>query len=110
MSFSGLLKTTITYWSPAGNSGSGNLTYDAPVTLLCRWQDTVDTFQDFAGEEFISDAVIYTTTALMKNSWIYRGTSSESNPQNQEGAYRARRISRSQSPNGSIVVNKTILG
>jgi len=110
MSYTSLLTQTVTYWAPISNDGYGDLTYEAPTQLLARWQDTVDTFQDTAGEEFISDATVYTTTELEENGWLYLGTSAESNPQDQDKAFRIRRRNMSQTPNGSIVVYKNICG
>jgi len=110
MSFNSLLTETATLWVPSSNDGYGNLSYSTPSQILVRWQDVVDNFQDEQGEEFISDAVVYSSTPLVQNSFLYRGTSTEANPQDQEGAYRLRRNQRSQTPNGSIVVYKNILG
>ena len=110
MSYSALLTQTATYWAPSSNDGFGGISYSAPTTLLVRWQDETDNFQDTEGEEFISDAVIYTSTELQENGWLYLGTSAQANPQNQAGAHRIRRREKTQTPNGSIVVHKNICG
>lgn len=110
MSYEALLQTPVTYWAAAAPDGFGGFTYAAPVPLLVRWQDKRDTFQDAQGEEFISDAIVYTSTALLENGWMFRGVSVLTDPQAQAGAYRIRRIQLSQSPGGDIVVNKNILG
>ena len=110
MSYSSLLTQTATYWSPSTPDGFGGMAFAAPTTLLCRWQSTTDIFQDTDGEEFVSDAVIYTTSALVENGWLYLGTSVVANPQSVVGAYRIRRLHWSQTPNASITVYKWILG
>lgn len=110
MSYVNLLTETVTYWPPATNDGTGDLTFGASSQLLVRWQNINDNFQDIDGEEFISDAIVYATQEFEHNGWLYYGTSSESDPQDQQGAYRIRRRMRSQNPNGSIIVYKHILG
>lgn len=110
MSYTSLLTQSITYWTTNVADGFGGYSYNAPTTLLCRYQDFVDNFQDFEGEEFISSAIVYTSTELEQNAWVYLGTSIETNPQNQSGAYRIRNLQKSQNPSGSIIVYKNILG
>jgi len=110
MSYSNLLTQSLTYWSPASNDGTGDLIYNTPVAILGRYQQVVDNYQDSNGEEWISDGVVYTGTQLVQNGFIYPGTSVASDPQDVEGAYRVRRLSTSQNPNGSIIVYKCVLG
>jgi hypothetical protein len=110
MSYTSLLQSTATYWAPATPDGFGGITYASPTTFLCRWQDVTDNFQDTEGEEFISDAIVYTTSELADNGWLYLGTSAQGDPQDQAGAHRIRRREKTQTPNGSIVVYKNILG
>lgn len=110
MSYSGLLTQTATYWATSSSNAYGEITHSAPVQILVRWQDEIDNFVDDAGEEFISAAIVYTTQELTENSWLYLGTSSETNPQTQNKAYRIRRRMMSQTPSGDIIVLKNILG
>ena len=110
MSYSGLLQTTLTYWAPTSVDGFGGIGYAVPTTLTGRWQDEVDTFEDSDGQEFISSAIIYTTTELTENGWLYEGTSVATNPQTVTGAYRIRRLHKSQTPTGTIVVYKNVCG
>lgn len=110
MSYSSLLTQVCTYWSPSTPDGFGGISYNTPTAILVRWQEATDLFNDTDGEEFISDAIVYTTTELEENGWLYEGTSVQSNPQNQAGAYRIRRTAKTQTPNGSIIVYKYILG
>lgn len=110
MSYSSLLTSTITHWSFSSNDGYGGVSYSAPTQLLGRWQDEANLFNDTDGEEFVSDAIVYTTTELDCNDWLYLGTSAQANPQNQNKAYRIRNCQKTQTPNGSIIVYKYILG
>lgn len=110
MSYISLLTQTYTYWAPSTNNGFSEFSYASPTTGLCRWQDINDTFEDTDGQEFVSDAIVYTTTELANNGWLYLGTSAQTNPQNQEGAYRIRRRLKSQTPSADIIVYKNICG
>jgi len=110
MSYNALLQTTATYWAVGTPDGFGGVKYATPATLLCRWEDKTETYQDTEGEEFISSAIIYTTTQLLENGWLYRGSSVAANPQDVNDAFRIRRIERTQTPDGSIVIHKNILG
>jgi hypothetical protein len=110
MSYISRLTQTATYWAPVSTDGYSDLSFASPTQILVRWQDEVDTFQDSAGEEFISDAIVYTSTALTENGWLYEGTSAETDPQDQAGASRIRRLQKSSNPSGSVTVYKNILG
>ena len=110
MSYSSLLQDTITMWVPSTNDGFGGLAYATPVQVLGRWQNDNENYQDADGEEFVSSAIIYTKQQLVQNAWCYEGTSAQANPQNQEGAYRIRRLYTTSTPNDSITVFKAILG
>ena len=110
MSYSSLQQDTITRWTSPTNDGYGGLSYDAPTQILGRWQNENVNQQDAAGEEFVSSAVIYTTTQIDQNDWLYEGTSASANPQDQEGAYRVRLLHTTSTPNDSITVFKATLG
>jgi hypothetical protein len=86
------------------------VTFPAPTQILGRWQDDTTLFNDLAGEEFISSSIVYTKTELQENDWLYLGTSFESNPQNQSGAFRVRRRYNTSTPNDSINIFKNICG
>lgn len=110
MSYESQLQTTLTYWAPSTADGFGGLAYSSPITLLGRYEDHNDNYIDSAGEEFISNAIVYTKQLLTHNGWVYKGVSVESNPQNVEGAQRIRVIYTTQNPSGTIIVYKTVLG
>jgi hypothetical protein len=110
MSYSALQQDTITRWTGPTDDGYGGQTYGTPSQLLGRWQNENVNQQDADGEEFVSSAVIYTTTQLNQNDWVYEGTSASANPQDQEGAYRVRLLYTTSTPNDSITVYKATLG
>jgi len=110
MSYSNLLATTITRWAAPVNNGFGDLSYDAPTTLLGRFQNDNENYIDEDGEEFRSAAIVYTTVQLNQNEWLFEGTSVAANPQTQTGAYKIRRLYTTQTPSGDLIVYKAILG
>ena len=110
MSYSALLQDTITRWTTPTQDGYGGISYGASSQILGRWQNENANFQDLAGEEFVSSAIVYTTTELNQNDWVYEGTSVQANPQDETGAYRVRLIYTTSTPNDSITVYKAILG
>jgi hypothetical protein len=110
VSYTSLLTDTITHWSSGASDGFGGLSYSTPVQISGRWQDETDLHQDLAGEEFISNAVVYTSIELAENDWLYLGTSAQANPQNQSGAYRIKRRFATSTPNDTITVYKNICG
>jgi len=110
MSYSSLLTQNCTYWTTSVADGFGGYIYNTPSTILCRWQDDTENYNDADGEEFISSAIVYSLQELEQNGWLYLGTSTEANPQNQSGAYRIRKTKKSPNPSGSIIVYTSILG
>jgi len=110
LSYFNLLTDVATHWTSGQNDGYGGVTYSTPVQLFVRWEDKEDLHQDMEGEEFISSAIVYTSTELSNNDWLYLGTSAQANPQNQNGAYRIKRRMKTSTPNDSITIFKNILG
>lgn len=110
MSYPALLTQTITVWTPGTPDGFGGTSYSAPSQTLCRWQDENERYQDDAGVEFVSSAVVYTTSRLADEAFLCKGVSVEANPQAQSGAYRIRRIYETQNPAGTTIVYKHVLG
>jgi hypothetical protein len=108
MSYAGLLTQQATYWAPQTPDGvdvpAGN-----PVAFVCRWQDKQERRTDSAGREYISRAIIYTTSELQKDGWVYRGTTTIADPVD-EGAFRVRDTYRTQDPGGGLVVWKIFAG
>lgn len=110
MTYSAQLQTTLTRWSGQTNDGFGGISFSSKSEILGRIQSDTNNYIDDAGEEFQSKAIVYTTIQLSINDWIYKGTSVQTNPQIQNGAYRVRQIYTTQNPSGSIIVYKAILG
>jgi len=82
------------YWSiGAGeDDGEGNITYPAPIEIKCRWQDVNEMVDDNEGNQFLSQAIIYSDRELEDNGWLFEGkltdiVGSTDNPKEVAGAY-----------------------
>lgn len=53
-----------TYWAPQGNDGFGNVSYAAPVAIMCRWQSQSTLYRDQNGQSVASAAVVYVDRRL----------------------------------------------
>jgi len=110
MSFIALLTQVCTrFYSPTADGFGGEGSYSVD-TALVRWQDDNNRYEDADGTEWISSAIVYCNEEFELSDWLYLGTTSETDPQNVEGAYRIRKKYETLNPNGSILVKKYILG
>lgn len=73
-------RQTATYWGAPTQSGFGGLTFAAPVTIKCRWEDTVESFTDLAGVEHRSKAIVYTFQDLDLGGYLLKGESVATDP------------------------------
>ena len=105
-----LLTQTVTYWGTPVNDGTGKFTYATPVTKTCRWETRTENSIDADGSEFVSKAVVFASEQFDLNGWCYLGTSTETNPQLVEGAYKVKLKKHDQDPHGFINVYEHILG
>ena len=110
MSYTSLLQDTATHWSTPTKDRYAQLSFGSKSSILCRWEDKQVLSTDAKGEEFVSSAIVYTSTKLELNEFLFLGTSAEANPQDETGAYKIKSVGKIGSPSGSIVVYKNILG
>lgn len=87
------LKQTIVYWGTPVADGYGGYTFNTPIEIKGRWEDSQQVFVDSSGVQSISKAVIYVDRDVSIESYLYLGdlddiaSSDESNPKNVSGAY-----------------------
>lgn len=103
------MKQTATYWAPGVNDGFGGVSFSAPVTLLCRWQDKSELFRDAEAREFTSSAVVYPVQPLERQGYLFLGISSEADPTSVDGAKEIRQIGSSPSLRNTETLNKVWL-
>lgn len=74
------MRQVATYWPPAGNDGSGLVSFGSPETIACRWQNKNDRVTSPSGEEFVSKAVVYTEKQLDLGGYLFLGESLAADP------------------------------
>lgn len=62
-----------TYWGAPVQSGFGGYTFGAPQLLKCRWEDTTERFENQAGEETVSNAIVWTFDRLEDGGYLAKG-------------------------------------
>ncbi len=84
-----------TYWGGAVPSGTGGYTYDAPVTVLVRWEERTEQFTNEVGDLEISNAVVWVSQDMNVNEYLALGDhTATADPDLIPGAYIIRRYMR----------------
>lgn len=76
-----LLRQDLTYWAPTGFDEYGDPGFDDPDFLVGRWEDRVEQFVSAKGDQQQSRAVVYLNVDVEVGGYLYRGTSSELDPE-----------------------------
>ena len=87
-----MLKQTVTYWAPSTFDKFGDPSFVAPTTFVARFESKNVVFTDKNGEQSHSKAIVYSTTVVAVDGYLYLGTSSTTNPESVSGADRIRRV------------------
>jgi hypothetical protein len=85
-----MLKQTAVYWAPDSMRGDGTWTFDDPIEIKCRWQDTQEQFIDKNGQVRISSAKVFVDRDLKGGGFLWQGSLVDlesTNPKENEGAY-----------------------
>lgn len=99
-----------TYWAPSTSHdefstpvlGSGEL-------IACRWQDVAEVFRDAERREFISNAVVYVASPVLRRGYLALGDHTGTNPADTEEAFEVRQVIVSPSLDGSVELHKVVL-
>lgn len=68
------LKQTASYWAKGSTFDNyGNPTWDTPVLLPCRWEETTEKIVGAQGEEIMTRAVIFLDTDVTIGSYLLLG-------------------------------------
>lgn len=67
------MKQVATYWAPLANDGFGGMTFDSPITILCRWQNVAQLFRDTHGREVTSSSIVYPNQELEVRGYLALG-------------------------------------
>lgn len=88
------LHQTAVYWANPVADGYGGYTYDAPVEIICRWEEAQELFINKEGIEQRSRAKVFLAQDVDEEEYLYLGAltdiASGSSPQDVEGAYEIR--------------------
>lgn len=74
------LNQTATYWAPGVPDGFGGITWGPPQQLRCRWQQKQQLVRAKAGDERVSQAVVYMTQPIDLGGRLYLGSTAELDP------------------------------
>lgn len=89
-----MLNQTVTYWSPGTVDNYGDLSFNTPVTMNGRWENSVELVTDSKGREFTSRARVYLFSDVENEGYLFLGTSAVADPTTLEGAYLIRFFSK----------------
>lgn len=103
------LKQSGTYWAPSTINKYGDPSFVSPVAVTVRWESKNVVFTDKDGEQSHSKAVVYCTTSLAVDGYLYLGTSSTANPESVSGADRIRRVDADPSVKATSTLYKAYL-
>ena len=76
------MKADAILWQNPTPDGFGNYTYDDPVKIKVRWEDSQEWFRGEDGVEKLSDSVVYTTTEIETGEKLIRGNNTGSDIKN----------------------------
>ena len=99
-----------TYWGPDFINEFNEADYSTPLTYQVRWENNSILTTDLAGKEFISRAHVYSQVDFILDGYLFLGTSIESKPKNQYGAFAIRKIDVIPSLKGSKQTKRYWLG
>lgn len=67
------LRDVLTLWTVSGRDGFGGYTFADPVTILGRWEQSQQKFITDAGEESVSQAIVYLGSDVTVGDWLGEG-------------------------------------
>jgi len=74
------LNQTATYWAFSSANEYGDASFDAPVTVSCRWENIEEVIIDYNGDEVTSQGKIYLGQDVDVRGFMYLGTSAADSP------------------------------
>ena len=89
---------TAVYWGNPVEDGYGKLTFDGPVEIPVRWENTATLITASDGEQYVTQAEILVNQDVDVNGYLYLGTLDDfdsaegESPKEITGAHRIRRF------------------
>lgn len=69
-----------TYWGSPTQGGYGGITFAAPVTVLVRWEERVESFVTVEGTELKSKAIVHTMQDMDLGGYLAKGVHAGADP------------------------------
>lgn len=87
------LRQSATYWGPSTQDEFGQVSWDAPILIPCRWQDKPVLFTSPEGAQILAQSQVYTLIKPVNQGFLYLGDATGvANPQFQEGAKEIKQV------------------
>lgn len=71
---------TLTYWGNPQPQGYGGFSYDAPVQISGRWQDSDALVRDERGQQIRAESEVFVSQAVEPGGYLAVGEHTEPNP------------------------------
>jgi len=99
-----------TYWEKESLDGYGNIVYRSPRVINVRWEDKQLLFINKAGNQLLSQAIVYSNINIVDESYLYLGTTrSVINPLTLKYAFKVKAVSKITNLNNTNMVVKVWL-
>lgn len=100
---------TLTYWGNPQTDGYGNFSYDAPITMRGRWQDSDALVWDERGQQIRAESEAFVSQAVEPGGYLAVGEHTASDPRDVPEARRIARPSNVFSINGRFRTRKAYM-
>lgn len=105
-----MLRETATYWPPApADAFGGASSFASPAVIPCRWFEDAMQFMDVAGVGENLHAQVMVAYPVSAGGYLYRGTSTQDSPLDQQGSDFIRRVIQVETRRGDIATYKVLL-
>lgn len=108
------LKQKAVYWDSPIPDGFGGATYTAPTEIDVRWEDRVEQYTNLAGQQALSNAIVYANRDFSVGCYIMLGLLSDVtdpglDPQKTPGALKIMMVAKSPNIKGTQFLRKAWL-
>lgn len=109
------LNQTAVYWGNPVKDGQGGFTWDDPVEIACRWNDSISTQLAANGKEFLSIAKVQVEQDVDKNGMLFLGnlidldSSVEADPPIGDDTYTIKRFDKTPTVNSQEFFRRVFL-
>ena len=113
MNIASMLNQRAVYWPPLPPDDNGAPTWDAPVEVVCRWQDIAVNFVLPNGEIGTSSAIVFLERDVAEQGVMLLGrlasVTNPSDPKSNVGAWEVKRVNKTPSLGANQFLRKVFL-